>query len=193
MVFTKREKIIIAASIAAVCVLVLDVTVLTPLAGRRAAAQVDRERLVAKLARARNVLKRRQRLGHKWREMLNDGLRRDPGEAESQILRSIRDWSADEGVRLSLLRPERSTEKTELPEITVHVAGTGSMAEVSRLLWQIEQSRAPIKIKMLQLGSRKDGADDLSMQLKVSTIHIPPTALSTGRVSENQRLGGGDR
>ena len=193
MVFTKREKIIIAASIAAVCVLVLDVSVLTPLVGRRAAAQVDMERLVVELARARNVLKRRQQLGHKWREMLNDGMRRDPAEAESQMLRSIRDWSADEGVRLSLLRPERSTEKTELPEITVHVAGTGSMAEVSRLLWQIEQSQAPIKIKMLQLGSRKDGTDDLSMQLKVSTIHIPPTGLSTGRVSENPRLGGGDR
>ena len=186
MVFTKREKIIIAVTVAAMCLLVLDFYVLTPLLSNRAAVQAEKARLVAELAQAGGLLQRRRLLGPKWRSMLDNGMQRDPAEAESQILRLLRDRSAEAGVKLSSLQPERSTEKSELPEITVHVAGTGSMAAVSRLLWQIETARVPLKIKMLQLGSRKDGTDDLSLHLKVSTLYLPPGA-------KRAAPGGGDK
>ena len=180
MVFTKRDRTIIAVTIAAVCLLVLDWYVLTPVLDGRQAVRAERDRLVAKMAQDRALLKRRELLGPKW-DMVSGGIRRDPAEAESQVLRSIRSWSTDTGVRLSSLRPERSTEKTELPEITVHVAGTGSMMAVSRLLWRIETAKIPIKIKMLQLGSRKDGTDDLSLHLRVSTLYLPPDESSADR------------
>jgi hypothetical protein len=173
MVFTKREKAIIAATIAALCLLVLDVYVLTPLLHQRAAAEVSKSRVTAEFAQARGLLERRRLLGRKWHRMRTEGMKNDPVEAESQLLRSLRTWSADVGVRISSLRPERSAEKTQLPEVTVHAAGTGSMSAVSRLLWRIESARIPVKVKMLQLGSRKDGMDDLSLQLKVSTLYAP--------------------
>ncbi len=193
MVFTKREKIIIAATIAAVSLLVVDFYVLTPVLGRCAAVRTDRERLLAEMARARSLLERRQLLTPKWRKMLDDGMKDDPAKAESQILRALRNWSHDVGVKLLSLRPERSTEKTELREITIHVAGTGSMEGVSRLLWGIETTRAPVKIKMLQLGARKDGTDDLSLQLKISTLYVPPACPVTEQAPQTQRPGGGDR
>lgn len=125
--------------------------------------------------------------------MLDGGMRRDPAEAESQILRSLRNWSAEARVALSSQRPERSAEKSELPEITVHVAGTGSMATVSRLLWLIETVRVPIKIEMLQLGSRKDGTDDLSLHLKVSTLYVPSESPSPKGLARGNGAGGGDQ
>ena len=175
MVFTNREKIIIAATLAVLCVLVLDVYVLTPLLNERAAVKAERSRLLSKMAQARGLLKRRLVLGRKWDAMLADGgMRGDPAAAESQLLRSLRDWSAQAGLRLSSLRPERSTDKTRLPEITVHAAATGSMSGISRLLWRIETARIPVRVKAIQLGSRKEGADDLSLHVKVSTLYAPP-------------------
>jgi len=174
MVFTRREKIIIAATVAAICLLVLDFYALRPLLRRRSAVVAEKARVVAELARARSLLNRRRLLGPKWRDMLDNGMMRDPTEAESQVLRLLRKWSTEAGVSISSLRPERSAEKSKLPEITIHVAGTGSMAGVSRLLWQVETAQAPLKIKMLQLGSRKNGTDDLSINLKVSTLYVPP-------------------
>ena len=193
MVFTKREKNIIAVTIGVVCLLVMDFYVLTPLLSKRAAAQTDKARLLAELAQARNLLKRRQLLGPKWRSMLYDGMRRDPAEAESQLLRSLRNWSTEAGVKLSSLRPERSTEKTELPEVTIHVAGTGSMAAVSQLLWQIETARVPVKVKMMQLGSRKEGTDDLSVHLKLSTLYVPPGRPSSKQVARGHGSEGGEQ
>jgi hypothetical protein len=177
MVFTQREKLIIAATIAVLCLLVLDVYVLTPVLDKRAAVEAERKQLLAKFSRAKVLLNRGRLLGRKGRDMFSDGMARDPGAAESGLLRSLRDWSADVGVSLSSLRPERSAQETKLPEVIVHAAGRGSMASVSRLLWRIETARIPVRVKMLQLGSRRDGADDLSLHLKVSTLYSPTGAV----------------
>jgi hypothetical protein len=194
MVFTQREKIILAATIAVLCVLALDVYVLTPLLDEHSALEARRGHLTTRMARAGSVLNRRRLLQQKWRAMVAGGLKRDPAEAESQLLRLLRDWSSDSGLRLAALRLERSTEKTELPEITVHASGTGSMSAVSRLLWRIEKSKAPVKISMVQLGSRKDGTDDLSLHVKVSTLYWPTAqaapAKATGRLTGKGRTGG---
>ena len=192
MVFTKREKTIIAATLAALCLLVLDVYVLTPLLTERAAVKANMEQRVAELDTAGSLLQRRRLLGPKWQGMLVGGMKRDPTEAESQLLRSLRDWSAEVGVKLSL-RPERSTAKSELPEIIVHTTGTGSMAAVSRLLWRVETAAIPVQVKMLQLGSRKQGTDDLSLHLRVSTLYSPPGADSAQQAARGRPAGRGDQ
>jgi len=192
MVFTKREKIIIAATIAALSLLGLDVYVLTPLLNERAAAEVKRSRLTAEMVQARSLLERRRLLGQKWHRMLADGMKHDPAEAESHLLRSLRNWCAEVGVNLSSLRPERSAEKSTLPEITVDVAGTGSMQGVSRLLFRIETARVPAKVRMLQIGARKDGTDDLSLHLKVSTLYAPAGASPPKQVARGRRPARGE-
>ena len=193
MIFSNREKVIIAATVAALCFLGLFYG-LTRLLSERAAVEDNEAQLVAKLAKARSLFDRRRLLEPRWQQMLAGGMRRDPTEAESQLLRSLRDWSVTEGVKLSSLRPERSAEKSKLPEIIVHAAGSGSMASVSRLLWRIETARIPVKIKMLQVGSRKDGTDDLSLHLRVSTLYSPAAGLaSTERVAGAPETRGGDR
>ena len=55
----------------------------------------------------------------------------------------------------------------------VQAAGTGSMNAVSRFLWRVETAGIPLRVKEMQLGSRKEGADDLTVQLRLSTIYAP--------------------
>jgi hypothetical protein len=193
MVFSKREKLVLAGAIAALCLLVLNFLALEPLLDRRGAVAENKGRLVTELNQAQNLLKRRRLLADTWQRMLAGGLKPDPAEAESQLLRSLRDWSADAGVTLSSLRPERSTEKSTLPEITVDATGTGSMRTVSRLLWRIETAEIPVKVKMLQLGSRRDGTDDLSLHLKVSTLYLPVESGSPDRPAGRTAPTGGGR
>ncbi|HUS90905.1 MAG TPA: GspMb/PilO family protein [Phycisphaerae bacterium] len=190
MAFTQREKLILSAAIAAFGLLVLDYYVLGPLLEQRAAVGAERAKLDGEFAQARSLLERRRLLGRKWQQMLADGLQRDPAEAEGQMLRRLRDWSAEAGVRLSSLRPERSTEKTRLPEVTIHAAATGPLASVVRLLNRIETARVPVRIRMLQLGSRKDGTDDLSLHLRVSTLYEPDQRGATGAAQDRPPAGG---
>jgi len=172
MILSRRERLIITATLVAVSILVLDRYALTPLLERYSALEARKERLLADVNRDESLLARQRKVVPKWRQMLAGSLKRDPGEAESQMLHALRDWSEQAGLNLSLLRPERSTEKTDLREITFHIAGDGTMNSISRFLWRLETADIPTRLKTVQFRSRKEGIDDLSVQLRISTLYL---------------------
>jgi len=170
MILAKRERLIIAITVIAVSILVLDRYVLTPVSDKYRELDLTKQRLLLKVQRAEMLLSRRQQVEPRWRQMLAGGLRRDPGEAESQIIHAVRDWSEEAGLKLPSLKPERTMEKTELREITFHLTGGGSMSSMSRFLWRLETAQVPIKLKTMELRSRKEGTNDLALQsLRIST------------------------
>jgi hypothetical protein len=174
MFLSKRERLIITATLAVVALLALDRYVVSPLlecCDREAALKEIR---LAEIQRGRDLLDRKREVAPKWREMIASGLKRDPAEAESQILHAVGDWAKDAGLKLSSMKPERLPDKRSLQEISFQAAGTGSMSAVSRFLWRLEASKVPIRVKELQLGSRKEGTDDLTLQLRLSTLYQAP-------------------
>jgi len=173
MTFSKRERIIVAILGVVLGALVLDWWVVTPVLNRSDEVQARKAVLLSEMTQAENLLQRRRLIGPRWRQMLAEGMKRDPAEAESQVLHALGDWAADAGVDLISLKPERLTEDTLLPEIEFRAAGTGSMAAVSRFLWRLETAEIPLKVKSLQIGSLKEGRDDLSLQLQISTLYVP--------------------
>jgi Tfp pilus assembly protein PilO len=171
MILSRRERLIIAATLIAVAALVLDRYAVTPLLDARDAAEVQKQGLLDEMDRGRTMLASEREIGPKWQKMVAAGLRRDPTEAESQVLHAVGDWAMEAGLRLSSLKPDRAPEKKHLQEINFQATGTGSMNAVSRFLWRVETAGIPIRVKELQLGSRKEGTDDLTLQLRLSTIY----------------------
>jgi hypothetical protein len=55
------------------------------------------------------------------------------------------------------------------------------MEAVARLLWRMETTELPLRISEVQIGSRRDGADDLSLQLMASTLYLEPQAAAPAR------------
>ncbi|MBM4016953.1 MAG: hypothetical protein FJ288_01280 [Planctomycetes bacterium] len=180
MILSRRERLIICLAAVAVALLVLDRYAVTPLLDYRAALENQKQGLLVEMERAAALLAHKHRIAPKWKEMTAAGLKHDPSEAESQILHAVRDWSAEAGLKLTSLKPDRLPDKRSLQEITFQAAGTGSMNAVARFLWRIETAKVPIRVKELQLGARKEGTDDLALQLRLSTLYQPvqPTAPS---------------
>jgi hypothetical protein len=174
MFLSKRERFIIAAAVIVVALLVLDRYVVSPLLECCDRAAARKEGVLADIQRGQDLLARKREIGPKWREMIAGGLKRDPAEAESQILHAVGDWARDAGLKMSSVKPERMPDKRSLQEISFQAAGTGPMNAVARFLWRLETSKVPIRIKELQLGSRKEGTDDLTLQLRLSTLYQAP-------------------
>jgi hypothetical protein len=183
MFLSKRERFIITAAVIIVALLVLDRYVVSPLLDCCDREAIRKQSVLAEMQRGRDLLARKRDIGPKWREMIASGLKRDPTEAESQILHAVGDWAKEAGLKLSSMKPERLPDKRSLQEISFQAAGTGSMNAVSRFMWRLESSKVPIRVKELQLGSRKEGADDLTLQLRLSTLYQapePPAAPAPG-------------
>lgn len=173
MVLSKREKYVAAIAIAALAALLLDAYALTPFLERRARVHDEKQRLELELARAGALIARRGLLEAKWNEMLASGMKAQRADAESQVLHALRDWSEDCGLSLSSLKPERAQQNGRLQQIPFQAAGTGPMRAVARFLWQLESAPLPIKVSQLQLGARREGADDLSLQLRITALCLP--------------------
>ena len=174
MFLSKRERLIITATLVVVALLVLDRYVVSPLMDCCDRVAAHKEKVLAEIRHGNELLADKREVGPKWREMIASGLKRDPTEAESQILHAVGDWAKDAGLKLSAVKPERLPDKRSLQEISFQAAGTGSMNAVAKFLWRLETSKVPIRVKDLQLGSRKEGTDDLSLQLRLSTLYQAP-------------------
>ncbi len=188
MVLSKRERYIAVATFSVVAILMMARLVLTPIQERKAAMEEETQQVLVDLRRTRVLFDRRKDLAPKWQTMLDAGLKFGPAEAESQVLHAIRNWSREAGMSLSSLRPERVKEKGKLREMTFMASGTGRMSAVAGFIWRLENSAIPVRITEFQLGSRKEGTDDLSLQLRISALCQPADPQMSDQEPTNQTV-----
>ncbi|HXE55360.1 MAG TPA: hypothetical protein VN541_20215 [Tepidisphaeraceae bacterium] len=175
MVLSNREKSIAIGLGVVVALVLLYQFVYSPLfswqddleaAATDVQAQKDAD---AKLSKKHADLKK------VWADIMAGGLKSDASDAESQLQQGLTDWARESGITLTAQRVEgRPPEKNGFIQIPYQASGTGNSAQVSKLLWQIENTRIPVRIKQMQISSKKDGVDDLQIQLSLSTLCIAP-------------------
>lgn len=173
MVLSKRERYIAAAALACLALLMLDRFLLAPLAGRKAAVEKETTAILSELERARSLFESKKELAPRWREMLDAGLAGTPAELESRVLHAVRNWSEESRLDLSSVRPERTTERGKMQELTFQASGTGQMSAVAGFLWRLETSQLPVRLTDMQLGARREGADEVSLQIRISALCLP--------------------
>jgi hypothetical protein len=172
MVLSKREKYILLVTLIVVTTLVADRYVVTPLMSVWAQVKAEKEGLIDQMNYAQSLFRRKALMERKWQDMISSGLERDVSKTESKVLNAVRQWSQECDFVLSSVKPERVAGQEALQQITFQVAGTGTMQSVGRLIWRIENAQLPIRIEDIQLGSRTEGVDDMSLQLKLSAIYL---------------------
>ena len=114
------------------------------------------------------------------------GLSSGPSAIESRALHEIRQWSYDCGLTISSIKPHRNgNDETFFREIMFNVSCRGSMDSVGQFLWRIENSKLPLRITEFQLGAREEDGQNMSLQLKLSTVYLPEnTPPDSGYVEE---------
>jgi len=171
MVLSKRERIILIVTALAVGALIVDKVILGPVKDGLDELKVRRDVLVADVGEAQSLFERRRLLEPRYRTMLADGFRNDT-EAESRVLRALRDWSETAALTLSSVKPERVASDQGLKEMTFAVAGKGTLRAVAQFLWHIETAALPIKVKNMQIGSASEAGDSMSLQLRLSALYL---------------------
>lgn len=171
---TKRERTIAIVTGAAVGIFALDRYVLTPYQVERSAVAAEKREVLDDMGDTERLFVREKLKKRRFREMLAGGLKSDPAETEEQLLNAVQSWAQEAGVNLTNTKPERVNRNDRVQVVKLRAIGTGTTAAVSRLLWKLETANIPLKVEDLQLGSRRDGVDDLSVTLTVSTIWVTP-------------------
>jgi Tfp pilus assembly protein PilO len=175
---TPRERNIFIVVLVLAALWALDELAIGPLLAARSQLQDDTLTATQSLEQANHLFTVERLDRRKWEQMTRYGLRTDPAAAESQMLHAIQDWSRDAGLALTGNKPDRAEAQKPFQKITFHVTTTGNLAAVNRFLWDAETATIPMRIEDLTIASRKEGTDDLSLSVAVSTLCIvsPATA-----------------
>jgi hypothetical protein len=174
VVLSKRERLIAICVAAAILILLLNHFVIDPYRTERTRIATESAKAKADLDDAKILFAREARLKRIWAEMQNGGLKVDASDAESLTLNALLEWSTNSRVLLPAIRRERPAPEGKFQVIGFDVSGTGSMPEVSRLLWAIETASIPVRINEMQITSQKEGTDNLQVRLSVSALCLPP-------------------
>ncbi len=171
MGLSKRERIIVFVTILAVGALVADKFVLGPIANGLGELKAERQKALAQVTKAKGLLQQKQLLEQKKASSFVS-LRSDM-EAESQVAKALDKWAEDARLTLTSVKPDRMTGGEKgLKEILFVVAGKGSLDAVAWFLCQVETSELPIKVKHMLLGSTSEAGDNMSLELRISTLYL---------------------
>jgi len=173
VVISKRERITAIIAIATIGILVLDHFILTPLIERHNDLTTQIDAANGHLLDATRILNKSKLLTPKWADMLNNGgLRRGASETESQLQNNVVAWAQDAGLTLASTKSDRTEKEKDFNKFTLRTTGTGSMQQIGRFLYRIRTATVPVRVTELTISSRKEGTDDLSIQLAISTIYL---------------------
>lgn len=183
MGLSKRERMIVLATILVVGALIADRFIRAPIATRLAELRSQRQQSLAQVAKAKNLLAEKQQRERKNKTLGTEDLRSD-AEAESRVAQALVKWSEDARLMLSSVKPDRMAGDKGLKEIVFVVAGKGSLDAVAWFLYQVETSTLPLKVKYMQLGSTSESGDNMSMELRLSTLYVAADEQSSPKQSQ---------
>jgi hypothetical protein len=172
MVLSKRERIIALTAVIAAAVLVLDHYALSPVLDRLAQLRTDEKFYTDKLANANSLFMHRKATEARWDQMAADGLKSDAADTEDALDHAVYDWAQSSGLILKICTPERSILK-ERPEVVLYVVATGRMSAVAQFLYQAQISKLPVRPTDMEIGTRREGTDDLTLTLHLSGLYFP--------------------
>ncbi|HEY7087385.1 MAG TPA: hypothetical protein VH518_04800 [Tepidisphaeraceae bacterium] len=188
MTLSKREKVIGIAVGAVVGLFALDRLAVSPLMAEREDLLTQIESAENSRNQAKSLIQSKPVLDRQLADIVSRGLTQDQSQAESQLLNNLREWGQEAGLDIATLKPSgaplavikpggkpNEKEKAFL-RITCRATGTGGMQQVGRFIFRIQTSSIPVRITDLSINSRKEGTDDLELNLGLSTIFLAPDA-----------------
>jgi len=169
MKLSKREQTIALVTIVAVLLGLGYWYIFIPYQDARTALRKDNAETMMEVTKARHLFDDQKAAIRKWKQMTDLGLGTDASAADSTILHSILDFAQNAGLNLSI-KPDRVDQEKQFKKISYRATGNGSLAAITNFLWQVRNSPSPARVTDLTITNRKEGSDELTLTVDISTL-----------------------
>lgn len=171
-----REQFLAILVGAAVLLMVGDKFILEPLTASWTARTKRIAELEKQVAEGTKKLERDRPIRDRWNAMRASALTNDVTAAERQALGAFDRWSRDARVSISSLKPswKRTSDREEHQAIEYHADVTGSLANLSQFLYQIEKDPLAMKVDVVDLTTRDAEGRNLTLSLQLSGLVLTP-------------------
>jgi len=170
-----RPKLLAILAGIAVLLLVLDSVVVTPLTKAWQTRSAEIVRLQKNVTEGRSILERAARTQGLWSEMQKQALVKDTAAAEQDLISAFDRWGRAANIELGAIKPQwKRGASNRYSQLECRVDATGSLATLSRFLYEVEKSALALRIDSVELTSRDEQGQKLSLGLLVSGLRLNP-------------------
>lgn len=170
-----RQKLLVILAGAAVLLLILDSAVVTPLTKAWQVRSTEIARLRKNVTEGRGIVERADRTQALWREMQTQALPKDTAKAEQDLIQEFDRWRRMANIELGAIKPQWKRGTTNrFSQLECRLEATGSLATLSRFLYEVEKSTLALRVDAVELTSRDEQGQKLSLGLLVSGLRLTP-------------------
>ena len=174
-VSSQRQRLLMILAGAAVLLLVLDSAVFTPLTAAWRARSAEIARLTRLVADGRSSIARADRTRAMWAEMQQQAIPAEPAKAEQDLVTAFDRWGRAGGVELGSIKPQwKRGANNRYSLLECRVDASGSLNAITRFLHEVEKSPLALRIDSIELTSRDDSGNRLTLGLLVSGLRFAP-------------------
>jgi Tfp pilus assembly protein PilO len=174
MNLNNRQRILAIIAGAAAAILLCDQLVIEPLIASWKDRTDELASLKKSVAQATAAIDRERVTRSRWENMRTNTLSSKPSEAENQLLKAFGRWAKDSGVSIASLRPQEKKTDEDYMTIECRAEAGGTMAALTRFLFEIEKDPLAIKFDDLEITARGSDAEQLTLGLQVSGLILAP-------------------
>lgn len=174
MSIENRQKLLGIVALAVFGVWAADALLITPLSR----AWSDRSARVARLRKSlqdgRMTLDRERAIRERWESMRTNTLPSESSEAEAQLLKAFDRWADDSRISITSTKPGSKAIDDQYLSLDCRADGSGNMQAITRFLYNIEKDPMAVRIESVELTSRDNDGQQISLGLQVSGLRLNP-------------------
>ena len=170
-----RQQWLMILAGAAVALLVLDSLVFTPLTKAWQTRSAEIARLKKNVAEGRGLIERGPRMQQLWAEWQKLALPKDAAKSEQDVVSAFDRWGRATNVELGSIKPQWKRGLTRnYSQLECRVDATGTISSLTRFLYEVEKSPLPFRVDSVELTSRDEFGQKLTLGLLVSGLRLTP-------------------
>jgi hypothetical protein len=170
-----RQRWLVIVTSVCLALLILEYWVRVPLTNLWQAHSIEIAKLQKSVATGKGTIARAAQINGRWTEMQANALPKDPAQAEQDVISAFDRWGRANNIELSSIRPQwkrGGTDKYSLLECRVDA--TGTIPTLSRFMFELERSPLALRVDSVELTSRDDSGQKLTLGLIVSGLRLSP-------------------
>ncbi len=170
-----RQRLLMILAGSAILLLVLDSIVFTPLTKGWQTRRTEIARLEKNVTEGRSLIARANHTQARWTEMQTQALAKDTSKAEQDLISAFDRWGRATNIELGSIKPQWKRGATNrYSQLECRVDATGTLATLSRFLYEVEKSPLALRVDSVEFTSRDERGDKLTLGLLVSGLRLTP-------------------
>jgi hypothetical protein len=174
MKIENRQQFLAVAAIASVALLALNMLVYAPLEKAWKARSARITELKNSIAKGEGLLREQQRIRSQWEHMKTNMLPASVSAAENELLKAFDRWSQEARISVQSIKPQSKSINDEYTTVECRVDAFGSLSALTRFLYEVEKDKLALKVEAVEITSRDNDGQQLSLGLQVSGLLLPP-------------------